>query len=87
MSNSLGTNIGGLTAPGSDWVDITPSDSTDLTGVRAIWVGGAGDLTVVGIAPGATAHIIHGVAAGSLIPGLVKYVKAATTATLLTGFL
>ena len=28
---------------------VTPSDSTDLTGVRAIWVGAAGNLVLKGV--------------------------------------
>lgn len=63
---------------------VTPSDATDLTGVRALYVGGAGDLVVRMInAPDSTVTIST-VSAGSLLPIRVTRVMAATTATAIT---
>lgn len=58
---------------------VTPSDSTDLTGVRAVWVGGAGNLVLKGVDDSAAVTLV--VPAGVLIPVFVARVMAATTAT------
>ena len=58
---------------------VTPSDSTVLTGVRALWIGGAGNLSV--IAANDTAAVTLVVPAGVLIPIFATKVMAATTAT------
>lgn len=58
---------------------VTPSDSTDLTGVRAIWVGGAGNLVLKGIDDSTAVTLV--VPAGVLIPVFAARVMAATTAT------
>lgn len=64
---------------------VTPSDSTDLTDVtRAVYVGVAGDLTVVINGGNLT---ISGVTAGSLLPIRVSRILATgTTATKITAF-
>lgn len=72
--------------PATGLVAITPADGTDLTSskIRSLWVGGAGNLSL--IAQGDTAAVtISGVAAGTLIPIAVKKVMGATTATLIVG--
>ena len=65
---------------------VTASDSTDLTGVRGLYIGGEGDVSVRMInAPGTTV-VIAGVAAGVILPIRVTRVMAATTATSITAF-
>ncbi len=39
-------NEGGVTAPAREAVAVTPSDSTDLSGTRSIYVGVTGDISV-----------------------------------------
>ena len=58
---------------------VTPSDSTVLTGVRALWVGGAGNVSV--IACNDSAAVTLTVPAGTLLPIFAIKVMAATTAT------
>lgn len=59
---------------------VTPSDTTDLTGCRALWVGGFGDLSVkcVDDSVAVTISIPTG---GVLLPLFASRVMAATTAT------
>ena len=64
--------------PFSTGGSVTPSDATVLSGVRGLWVGGAGNLTVT-TAGGDV--VLNGVPAGTLIPVKATKVKAATTAT------
>ena len=71
-------------------VAITKSDATDLTAskIRALWVGGAGDVAVkmYGDGIGGTAVTLAGVAAGTLIPVSVAMVMSTnTSATLIIG--
>lgn len=58
---------------------VTPSDSTDLTGARAVWVGAAGNLVLKGVDDSSAVTLV--VPAGVLIPVFVARVMAATTAT------
>lgn len=68
-----------------DGFAITPADA-DLTDIpRALWVGTAGNLTVI-MASGATL-LLKNVPAGSLLPIKVSQVKAATTAADIVGLL
>lgn len=72
---------------GRKFMAITKSDSTDLTpySIRALWVGGAGDVAVMGIDDTA-AVTISAVPAGTLLPFNVKRVMSTnTTATLIVG--
>jgi hypothetical protein len=60
---------------------VTPSDSTILTGVRALWVGGGGNVAVV-FKGTDTAVTLAGASAGQLIPArVVKVMSTNTTAT------
>lgn len=59
---------------------VTPSDSTVLTS-RAVWVGGAGDLSVRLSGATGTTVVFTAVPAGTLLPISVVRVMAATTAT------
>jgi hypothetical protein len=63
---------------------VTPSDSTVLTGVRALWVGGAGNVSV--IACNDTTAVTLTVPAGTLLPIFAVKVMAATTATNIVAF-
>lgn len=61
---------------------VTKSDDTELAATRALWVGGAGDLSVVFAGDETeTAVTIAGVNAGQLLQVSVVKVMAATTAT------
>jgi hypothetical protein len=45
----MGTYTADQAAPGRSWRSVTPSDSTNLmAGCRAIWVGTAGNIALVG---------------------------------------
>jgi hypothetical protein len=59
---------------------VTPSDTTDLTGCRALWVGGNGNLVVKGLDDSAAVTIVIPTG-GVLIPLFASRVMAATTAT------
>jgi hypothetical protein len=63
---------------------VTPSDSTVLTGVRALWVGGAGNVSV--IACNDSTAVTLTVPAGTLLPIFAVKVMAATTATNIVAF-
>jgi len=70
-----------LDSPGSSAIAITPSNSTSLAAVsRAIYIGGAGNLTVE-MAGGQTPITFVGVSAGCLLPIRVNKVLTSTTAT------
>ena len=72
-------------SPCRHWAAITPSDGTDLTRVpKALYVGGAGDVTMIGAdAPsGATGVAWKGAAAGEILPVRPRRILATgTTAT------
>lgn len=67
-------------APATKLVLVTPSDSTVLN-CRAIWVGGAGNVSIVA-RDDTAAVLLSGVPAGTLIPVSCSKIMAATTATL-----
>jgi hypothetical protein len=76
----------GWEAPGMELVAITPHDVTDISGgyVRAIWVGGDGNIAVVPL--DGTVVTLVGAKAGSLIPIACTRVNSTnTTATNLVG--
>lgn len=74
------------TIPAEHAFSVSPSDSTDLThATRALWVGGAGNISVDTVG-GETAVVFSGVAAGTLLPLAVTRVRSTnTTATLIVG--
>lgn len=66
-------------------VIVTPDDANDLAikPTRALWVGGAGALSLI-FADETAAVLISGVPAGTLLPFQVKRVRSTgTTATLI----
>jgi hypothetical protein len=70
----------GLSTPAVDGVAVTPSDSTVLTTTRALWVGGAGNLSVV--MKNGTTLTLNSVPAGSMLSLRVTKVRStSTTAT------
>lgn len=77
--------MGVFNDPASKVTNITASDSTDLTGVRELRIGGAGNLSIRSIAqPGTT--VTFAVTAGERVPVRVTRVMAATTATGIVGY-
>jgi hypothetical protein len=62
-------------------VAVTPSDTTDLTNCRALWIGGAGTVSLKCVDD--TAAVSLTVPAGTLLPVFASRVMAATTATLI----
>lgn len=77
---------GGFGDPATKVVAVTPSDSTDLTGARALYVGGAGAVVVRCIHSPDTSVTLAAVPAGSIIPIQVTRVMAATAATSIVAF-
>lgn len=75
-------NKGGLTTPATKAVAVTPSDTDELATVsRALYVGGAGNLSLI-LAGDSSAVTFTGVPAGTILPFRVKQVKStSTTAT------
>lgn len=73
--------------PGRKLVEITKSDSTELDpDLRALWIGGDGDLSILCWGQSA-AVTISGVVAGTLLPIKARKVMAATTATNIVGII
>lgn len=73
-----------MAAPSNKAVAITPSDATDLTGVRTILVGGAGTVIVRLVRDPNTSITITAVA-GQTLDVRPTRVMAASTATGLVG--
>lgn len=69
-----------ITRPAANAAAVTKSDSTTYTGVRGVYVGGAGDLAVRFLNSTATVTFV-GVAAGSVLPIQAWKIMDATTAT------
>lgn len=77
---------GAFSEPAVKVAAVTASDSTDLTGVRGLHVGGAGNVVVRMVGDPTTTVTISTVAAGTILPIRVTRVMAATTATAITAF-
>lgn len=75
---------GDLASPAYHAAAVTPNDNTDLTFVtRAVYVGGAGNITV-NMADGTAGIVFSAVPVGTVLPIAVSRIKATgTTATLL----
>lgn len=71
--------------PGSHLEDITKSDSTVLSGLRALWIGGAGNVAILA-SDDSAAVTLTAVPAGTLLPISAKKVMSTnTTATAIVG--
>ena len=80
--------IGGVAVTTSDTLEITPGNATNpyAVGYRALWVGGAGNISVLFV-DGTTATL-SGILAGTLLPICFTRINATgTTATLLVALL
>lgn len=86
MSTAL-SNVNGLPArlylePFIAGAAITPSDATVLTETKALWVGGAGAITIT-MSDGNNV-LLSGIPAGTLLPiAVTKVLSTGTTATLI----
>lgn len=70
------------TAPSPGFREITPSDSEELDDIRGLYVGGTGNLELVG--QDGTAATFEAVPAGAVLPVSPKKVMSTgTTATLI----
>lgn len=77
-------SAGAYSEPAVKVAAVTASDSTDLTGARGLFVGGAGNVAVRMVGDPDTTVTLTGVTAGSILPLRVTRVMAATTATNIT---
>jgi len=68
--------------PCTSWTAVTPSDTTLLSGLQWLYVGGTGDVVIKGLNDSAAATL-KAVPVGGWIPFAGGYVMAATTATLI----
>ena len=69
----------GLESPARNAYAVTPDDGTDLTmSSRALWVGAAGNVSVILVNDSGAVTIV-GVPAGSLLPFAVKRVRSTGT--------
>lgn len=75
-----------IAAPAQDCVAIVPSDTSNLFPlIRSIYVGGAGNITLVTL--GGTTVTFVGVLVGTILPVCAQQVRATgTTATNLVGW-
>lgn len=81
MTNNLA--ITDSSKPAGYAVEITAADSDLAREVRALYIGGAGDVVVV--THGGSSVTFVGVLAGSILPVRCKRVSLATTATNIVG--
>jgi hypothetical protein len=73
--------VNDLSEPAGNLVAVTPNDSTDIAETRALWIGGAGNVTV-DMAGGGTNVTVTGALAGTFLPLRVTRVyDTDTTAT------
>lgn len=76
--DSKGAQVTEVFGASASFAAVTPSDSTVLSGVRAIYVGGAGTIVVT---PASGADVTFTVPAGGTLLISPTKVKAASTAT------
>lgn len=75
--------------PATKLISITKSDATDLTSskIRALWVGGAGDVAVIALND-TVAVTIASVPAGTLLPiAVTKVMSTNTSASSIVGII
>lgn len=79
----MSLNVPSSSGPASALAGVTPSDTEDLAGgpCRALYVGGAGDVSIVAEGSG-SAVVLSSVPAGTILPIRAKAVRVTgTTAT------
>lgn len=86
MADSFSGKRTELHSPARRGFAVTPHDTNELTAfTRAVWVGGAGNLSVI-LAGDTAAITITGVPAGTLLPLCCKIIRStSTTATNIVG--
>lgn len=85
-TDRFSSNAGGLSDPAYDAIAITPADADLSVNVRALYVGGAGNVRVKTWA--GTTLTFTGVPAGSILPVRCQQVlSTSTTATSIVGLL
>lgn len=78
-SDPFGTYNKELTAPATMGVSVTPDDDNDLTTIcRALWIGGAGDVSVI-LKDDDSAVTLESVPAGTMLSIRAKRVRATGT--------
>jgi hypothetical protein len=70
----------------NDFVAVVPSDTTILTRCYGLYIGGTGNVVVVGGAKTSVPVTFMAVPAGTTIPGIITKVMAATAATNIVAF-
>ncbi len=82
MANEFNSTSDGPLQSARNLAAVTPSDGADLPNVaKALWIGGAGNVSVIAVDDG-EAVTITGVPAGAILPIRAKRVRATgTTAT------
>lgn len=76
-------SLSGLSGPANEARAVTPHNTNDLPdGCRALYVGGAGDISLITAFGDGTAVVFVGVPAGTILPVRCRRVRATgTTAT------
>jgi len=72
--------------PADRAIAVVPSDATDLTGVRGLYIGVEGDVAVRFVNAPTTTVTFTNVPAGAILPVRVTRVMAASTAEGIVGF-
>lgn len=84
MSDAFANHEASLDSPANNAASVTPSDSTDLANVaRALWIGGAGDVSLVTV--GGQTVTFAGVPAGAIVP--IRTARVRSTSTTATSIL
>ena len=88
MTDKFSGAVDSVEAPATDAASVTPSDTAALSAIpKALYVGGAGDITLRPLA-GAADVVLKSVPAGAILPVRAKYVRATgTTATAIVALL
>lgn len=86
MTDPFESHETSLTSPARNGFSVTPDDSSDLSiTCRALFVGGAGDISAV-LAADSSSIMFANIPAGTVLPMSVKRVEATlTTATDIVG--
>ncbi len=79
MTQPMGMLYGDPCAPAYNQVAVTPDDDDLIPETRGLYIGTAGDVTVLPAVPGATAVLYASVPGGTILP--VRVVKVLDTGT------